>query len=279
MSGELTDKGENWALDILTGRAAQATALTSYLGLFIVPPTDAGGGTEVSAAGYARMPLSMAISAPDVFGTNAASGQIVNTAEVLFAPITAAAGFICAGGIFDAITGGNLLAYGSLPGQIHAANDPVKFPVGSIVVRLQGYIGRGLVAATGVGSNLLLNLLFRSTTLASALTSHMALYTVMPDNMDAGGTEVAVAGYARQPVSVAGSTPDTFGTAAANGQIANTEAVTFTLSAAVANIAGAAIRDASTAGNLLCFCTIPSRPYAAGETCSFPAGSIVIGGN
>jgi hypothetical protein len=276
MSGSLTNAGENWALDIITGRAAQASAITPYLALFTVAPDEVGAGTEVAATGYARV----AITGTGGFNANAANGQIANTHAVNFATMTTAAGYICGVGIMSAISGGTCYAYAGINGQIHAANDPVSFPIASIVIRLGGALGKGAIAATGCGSNLLLNLLLRGATLASALTTSMALFTVMPDSYNSGGTEVSGGGYARQRVDVAGSAPDTFATAAANGQIANTAAVTFTNTAAIANIAGAALYDDSTVGsdNLLCFCQIPSRPYAANEPCTFPAGSIILGG-
>jgi hypothetical protein len=71
------------------------------------------------------------------FGTAAASGQIANTAQISFATPTASWGTIVAIGIYDAATGGNLLAWATVPAQTVNANDPpVKFPVGAIVLSL-----------------------------------------------------------------------------------------------------------------------------------------------
>jgi hypothetical protein len=263
MSGSLTDYGENWALNIISGRASQAVALTPYIGILTVPPTDAGGGTEVPATGYSRKACGSA-----VFGSAAANAAIANTVAVDFGSFSTDAGSVVAVAIWDASSGGNMLAYSVIPVQLVKSGDPVLFPVGSIVLKLGGNL-------SVYGANLLLNLLTGRSTLSSALTTYLALYNVLPDASDAGGTEVSATGYARKAL---GATVFTSG--ASNGQLLSKVDVTVgPMTTAAGNITGAAIRDALTTGNLLLFCSVPVRSYAANDPCVYPAGSIALSGD
>ncbi len=96
--------------------------------LYTSNPTDADTGTEVSGGGYARQ--SVTFAAP-------AGGAVQNTADIVFPTATAAWGTITHVGIRDAVTGGNLLFYGSLstPKTI-GVGDTFKLPVGQLVCRL-----------------------------------------------------------------------------------------------------------------------------------------------
>lgn len=105
-----TDYLEQKVLEyVFRGQAfPQPSAL--YLGLFTVLPTsDAGtGGTEVSGGGYARANLGTLSNA---FTAWSASSGIKNSADITFPQATAAWGTIVGLGIWDAATGGNLLAF------------------------------------------------------------------------------------------------------------------------------------------------------------------------
>lgn len=76
---------------------------TVYLALFINDPTDAGTGTEVSGGSYARQVVTF--QAP----TN---GACINAADVLFEDMPAVT--VTHVGIYDAVSGGNLLYHGQL---------------------------------------------------------------------------------------------------------------------------------------------------------------------
>lgn len=93
-----------------------------YLGLFLTDPTNDNVGTEVSGGSYVRLPLS--------FG--ASSGGIsITTADVIYSTATADWGNIVYGGIYDAVSGGNLL--------FHAAfNAPKLIKIGDIFKILAG---------------------------------------------------------------------------------------------------------------------------------------------
>jgi len=87
-----------------------------YVGLFTAAPTDAGGGTEVSTSGgtnYARTPITFA--APS--GTPPA---VENSADVVFPVAAASWGALTHIGLFDAVSGGNLLDWNPIvdPGDL-----------------------------------------------------------------------------------------------------------------------------------------------------------------
>lgn len=108
MSG-LTDLQAQTALNVLTG---YSPSIARYLALFTVVGTDAGTGfTEVSGSGYAR-----AATTGGGGGTwNAASGsspaQTSNNLAISFPTATGSWGTVIAWGIYDASSGGNLLAW------------------------------------------------------------------------------------------------------------------------------------------------------------------------
>jgi hypothetical protein len=102
---------------------------------------------------------------------------------------------------------------------------------------------------------------------ASPTSVYLALYTVMPDANNAGGTEVTGGSYARKVVS--------FGTPT-EGVSYNDAVVTFTNMPA-ATIVGAGILDALTSGNLL-FYSAFSEPQAVtgGLDVTVSIGDIVV---
>ena len=107
VEGEPTVWQRSQMLDMLTGRNPAASR---YLGLFSVPPGRAGGGTEIAGGRAAVDPAVW--SSPADTGTNV---TIFNTAAVSFPSSSAARPAPVAVGLFDAATGGKLLAYGWLP--------------------------------------------------------------------------------------------------------------------------------------------------------------------
>jgi hypothetical protein len=104
-----TDRVSQGILNHIVGKTAIFTLPTAYVGLFTAVGTDAGTGfTEVSGGSYARATT----AAGD---WNAASGtgpsQISNANPINFPSATAGWGSIIALGVFDAVSGGNLLAW------------------------------------------------------------------------------------------------------------------------------------------------------------------------
>lgn len=114
----------------------------------------------------------------------------------------------------------------------------------------------------------LLNCVLRNTAFTPPAALYLALYTADPGEGDAG-TEVAAAGYARQPI--------TFG-APVNNTVANASTIAFPVaSAAWGTIAYVGIRDASSGGNLL-FSAAVATPQSVGvnNQVIFNAGQITV---
>jgi hypothetical protein len=86
---------------------ALGTAPTPYIALYTANPSDAGGGTEVTGGSYARVSSAGKWAAPS-------AGSVSNNAEIAFATASAGWGTVTAFGLFDAVSGGNLLRWAAL---------------------------------------------------------------------------------------------------------------------------------------------------------------------
>src|SRR3954471_21481324 len=105
MAGFTTDWQQK-VLDHSTGKASIGAALPVHIALFIVPPTDAGGGTECNYTGYGRVATSAAT-------WNAAAGTAASNAQAVgFGACTGGRNEVVAFRAYDAPTGGNLLWWG-----------------------------------------------------------------------------------------------------------------------------------------------------------------------
>lgn len=96
-----------------------------YLALFNVAPTSAGGGTEVSGPGYVRKLVT--------FAAPVTPGAVSNTAQISQAP-TGDWNSVEAVGVFDALTGGNMLYFGAITPRTVLSGDNFAFPVGYFAV-------------------------------------------------------------------------------------------------------------------------------------------------
>lgn len=124
----LTNYGENRMLSLLIGSG------TLYVGLHSTAATESSAGTEVSGGGYARKAI--AFSTPE-------NGQTANTALIQFPTATANWGTVSGFGLFDALTGGNMLWYGILTDQNNnplpktvTAGDIFQIPVSNLTLTL-----------------------------------------------------------------------------------------------------------------------------------------------
>lgn len=90
----LTDAEEDRLLDLTLPPAGGV-----YLALFTAAPGEAGGGTEVAAAGYERTELKT---------TAASGGSKANSEEILYPVAEADWGTITGYGVIDASTGGTM---------------------------------------------------------------------------------------------------------------------------------------------------------------------------
>lgn len=118
-----------------TGSFPKPTAL--YIALYTAPPSDAGGGTEVSGGNYSRPSLNPS----DANWTAASStdGVTTNAVPITFPVPSSAWGTVTHFGIFDALTGGNLLLHAALdfPRIINAGDVAPQFATGALVVTFQ----------------------------------------------------------------------------------------------------------------------------------------------
>ena len=107
MTGMTNYSADAW-LAYIVGKTAMPTLPTAYLALFTAVGTDAGTGfTEVSGGGYARV-LTSAATWNAASGTSPSTNS--NAASISFPTSTGSWGTVIAWGLYDAPTGGNLLA-------------------------------------------------------------------------------------------------------------------------------------------------------------------------
>ena len=107
-----SDYLEDAVLNYVFRNTGAPTSTDVYLAIFTVSPSDTGGGTEVSGAGYARQ-----ITAFDA----SSGGAITNTAAESFTA---------------SVTSGNLLAWDSIASTTIADGDKITFPIGNINISL-----------------------------------------------------------------------------------------------------------------------------------------------
>jgi len=98
-----------------------------YVALYTVAPTDTGGGTECSGTSYARQSVSLSVS----------GNLATNNAAVEFPAAGSSWGTIVAAGVFDASSGGNLIAYGNLTAsKTIDTGDVLRIPTGDLDITL-----------------------------------------------------------------------------------------------------------------------------------------------
>lgn len=133
MAGSLSDFLENEILDHVFGAATYTAPATVYLALFTVAPTDAGGGTEVTGGSYARA----AVTNNATNFPAASAGAKANGTEIVFATATASWGTVVAAAWFDAVSGGNMLAWGDLTANKAVdTDDTAKVAIGDFDITL-----------------------------------------------------------------------------------------------------------------------------------------------
>lgn len=118
---------ENKVLLHVFGATAYTAPSTRYVALFTSDPGEAGSGTEVSGGSYARQTIAFTVT----------GNQASNTAAVEFPTATASWGTITYAAVYDAVSGGNLLAYGALTtSKTIASGDVLRIPAGDFDINL-----------------------------------------------------------------------------------------------------------------------------------------------
>jgi|TARA_R110000868_G_scaffold1037_2_gene7931 hypothetical protein len=108
-----------------TGSATRPTAW--HIALYTGAPDDTGGGTEVSGGGYGRQAVTFTISG------NTAS----NNAAIEWDTATSGYGTVTHVGVFDAASGGNLIAYAALTtSKTIDTGDVFRLPSGDLDITL-----------------------------------------------------------------------------------------------------------------------------------------------
>jgi len=118
---------ENKVLGHVFGATPYTAPATLYVGLFTSSPGETGSGSEVSGGSYARQTIAFTVT----------GNQASNTAAVEFPTATASWGTITFAAIYDASSGGNLLAYGALTTSKTIDNgDVFRIPAGDFDINL-----------------------------------------------------------------------------------------------------------------------------------------------
>lgn len=130
MAGK-SDYLENKILNFIFNGGSFTAPATVYIGLFTSAPTDAGGGTEVSGGSYARV----AITCNTGNFPTTSTGLIQNANVHNFAQASAGWGTVVAFGIFDALSSGNLLYWGTIsPSKTVASGDTLSIATNQLQV-------------------------------------------------------------------------------------------------------------------------------------------------
>lgn len=157
-----------------------------YIGLYLSNPSETGAtGIEASYSGYQRVEVTF----KSPVAMNGGVG-ITNAATVTFAQASVDSGTVTHIGISDALTGGNMLAYGELTEPLSIkANEAPTLLEDEIIFYLNGNLSTTYKTR-------LLNL-FRGNTLA-ATTPAIGLFSGNPESL---GNEFSAANYEREAIS------------------------------------------------------------------------------
>lgn len=254
--GSISNYLELELLDHVFG-VAYSVPTDIFIALSTADPLDTGAAiAEPSGNGYARKVHN---------SWDAAAARLTeNTGVITFAQASGAWGEITHYAIFDAITGGNFLAHGSLAVSKNVVNgNTPSIADGGIEVSFNaGAISTYL-------ANELLDHVFKVGAYGQP-TIHVALSTADPTDDASGLAEPGSGNYARK----AHASWDV----AAAGATENTGAVTFNIpSGTWGLITHCAIMDALTAGNMLWHGTAtPNQTPDNGDTVQYADGELDV---
>lgn len=229
------------------------------------PFEDEGGLVEPSSGSYARTAIS--------FGA-ASSRRVTQSADVEFPTATAEWGWVTHYAVMDALTSGNMLAYGRLTtARQIVTNNTLTIPTSEVYVEF---------SAGGMSTylaNELLDHAFRNATYTKPDT-FVALTTATISDTSTGSTitEVAGTGYARVEVNAAGGDSPAWA-AASNGLVTNDDQIDIGPPSADdwGTVVAVAIVDASSDGNLLFYGNdVVDQAIGDGDTVFFAAGDLDI---
>ena len=127
---DMSDFLEVALLNSTRNGAAFSAVDNPYISLHTANPTDTGTGTEVSGGSYARVASSFATAS----GT---SGSVVSDADATFPTATAGWGVVGWIGLWDSLSGGNMLYHTALDAsKTIDSGDIFKISSGNLTVTL-----------------------------------------------------------------------------------------------------------------------------------------------
>lgn len=260
--GSLSDYAELEVLDHILKTGIYTAATTLYVGLSDVTINDATTGGDVSEVtfDYARV-------ACNTWDT-AASRATENTGVITFAEAAGDWGTILDFFVADAITDGNIIAYGtfSTPKAVGTGDNPSIAAGGIDISCNTGGMSDYL-------ANAILDHIFKTAVYTAATTIYVGLFTGTIADASTGsamGEPTGVGAYARVICN-------TWTTASA-GASANTAAITFAqATASWGTITDFFIADHLTTGNLLRYEKADaSKAVGTNDTVQFDAGSFGV---
>jgi hypothetical protein len=141
-TAQASDYLENLIIDHLFRTRTWTKPAALYVALFTSGPSDSGGGTEVTGGAYARVafaPLDTnwnATQGGTSGNSSGTTGLTSNALAITFPAPTANWGTVSHFGLFDAVTGGNLLVWDALVAtRTILSGDPApSFPVGALQI-------------------------------------------------------------------------------------------------------------------------------------------------
>lgn len=251
--GCITTYAANRLLDLTLRGTAFASPADVYLGWMLSPPGADGTGTEIIGGSYTREPVTF---------DPASGGTIEANAPAVWSPLYTAADVMLAGwGLFDAVTGGNMLAYGRVPSTVVPANRPFTMPTGWLTIDSND------AAVTQFLADAWLDHTCAVAGYTPPADPYLAAYTDTP-TATTGGTEVTGGGYARI-VSDWAAADDAV---ALLGTLAEFDPLHTSTDQ---DITGIAVTDAASAGNVLLFGSYPTPvTVPAGDNLRIPANSV-----
>lgn len=258
--GSISDYLENELLDHVLKVGAYTVPTNIYVALSTTDPLDTGAGISEPVGGsYARVQCNN--------WSTAANRSSANSTAVNFPTATGSWGTLTHFALFDAISGGNMLAHGALgtPRTI-SSGQSIGFAIGTIIVSF----------LSGAISNYLANELLDHVLKVGAYTVPTNIYAALADATITDATdgtsisEPSDGSYAR----VNHNSWD----AAASGASENTGAIEFpTVANGWGTLTHAALLDALTGGNLLIYLALDSAVDGNnGDDISFADGALDI---
>lgn len=258
MAGSISNYLENAILNHILKNTAYSQPTNLYIAL---STTDAGESgttiTEPVGNNYTR-------ALCNAWNT-ASNRQIKNTNQVTFNTASGSWGTIQYWAIFDAITGGNMLAYGSFTTGKAIVSGNTPFIAAQEII-----ISVNTGGMTNYLANAVLNHVFKNTPLSQFTNLYVGLSTSNPTDTGSLTGEPTGNGYAR--VVHNSWTVSTTGTSENNGAITFAEAT-----GSWGTITHGFLIDGITAGNMLLYAALTSsQNVTSGDVVEYASGAFDI---